>query len=165
MPEIQCIPDDEDRLFYTTLGNWTGEAEFQTFIDGLVTCACFVLDPGETQKTEQLAYPNIKPQPGKKHTFVFCGAKAGDDQPCNIHYNLTDGNYSFQGDLPFEPSNDPNVYQTTIDIPQDFNPNAASLIMTGSQEVGTFINFIAFKNVYLTYTTQRPQCLPIMGVG
>jgi len=168
MALIECIPDENNRTFTTGPGDWAGDfVWYGDVLSGRQGYIRVTIPSPETTKTISLAYPAIKPVPGKIHLLGSQACKIiYDFGPNLIELLLTDGVYSFVGKCSL-PSG-PLIWDgcgTGFDIPKDWNVENTVLEITINR-IHADPADIALDDFTLYYETiARPQYLPVMGVG
>ena len=168
MALIECIPDENDRTFTSGPGSWEGDFTWRgDVLSGHQGYIQVTIPSPETSKTISLAYPAIKPVPGKTHLLGSKACKIEYDYGPNLlELEITDGVYSFttQCDLPSGP-----LFWDScnygVDIPPDWIQENTILNVTINR-IHADPADIALDDFTLYYETiARPQYLPIMGIG
>lgn len=163
----QAIIEDIDRMFTDSLGNWTGDGVWEDFIPGWAFgVASLILAAHETDETMALEYPHINITPGKAYRLHFGSLAITIDVSITLRWQITDGTYFFSGEQEYPLGFSPMDIDEFIDIPDDFNPEIATLEITAHEEDHENTNKLCTKFYSLTYETiAKVQYLPIMGVG
>ncbi len=166
MPE--AIIDLEDREFNSSLGHWTGDAEWEPgpvhLYMGLMK---FVCEPSGPDKIQQLTFPNLRlPKNTHSHLDILTGKALTVDGTPKLALTLDDGaghtidlTPIIEPIYPFQGSGYP------FDTPGEWNEEGSTIIITASfpdaAEGGEFV-----KDISITYEKiAKVQYLPIMGVG
>lgn len=170
---LECIQDEESRLFLTSIGSWEGPISWTELFWAYQGGAGKILVPGGGAIiTVTLKYPAIIViLPG---TFS-CALNVGFDLPATaltMKVKATDGNYTHEG--PWYTSysaqhwEGPGAYG---DLPKDWNIEGTTLQLLlsnpGTDELKAYIDSANFLE---DYTPEPPHpkkidYLPIMGMG
>ena len=161
------ITPEENRLFTTSTGNWTGDASWEPGpIFGESGILMIMRPPDPAPAIVTLSYPSVKTSKGKENSFAVLGIFRSLSLDLGQFYvKITDGSYLFAS-----PLLNLSVVDTwmwlghSADIPQDWNNNNTSIII---QTIGGFgpARYLPVSMASLSAPGEKIQYLPIMGMG
>lgn len=159
------IPQKIDRDFETSSGNWQGDQVWTPETFDLHTAFIIVESPGPGDiKQTLLAYPYIKPVPGKENGFSFAvGSKNPDPDGTHVRWSLSDGVYTFgETEMNFTAPEFRADVGDAFDIPVDWIVEDTQLIIQAvpiNNAGDICIDDVSLK------AKGKIQHLPIMGIG
>jgi len=161
MPYEQRIPDQNDREFNHSLGNWTGDATWEK--QNGWGWAKFTFPMGETKRTMRLSYPNVLIEPNGNGTLRFWFGTNLGSATYTLTIIVSDNNYIFSqsGIVPETPVEFP------FDLPEDFDKE------NGYIEIQVNVIVVwepypppaGYSTVTWNYSLMEQWFPPIMGVG
>lgn len=171
---VECIQDEESRLFLTSIGAWEGPISWTALWWATEGGAGKILVPsGGEIITLTLSYPALIVLPWGTG---FAAMNVGFDAPApalTMQVVVTDGNYTFEG-YSYTSYNQQHWESpgVTIDTLNDWNKEGSTLKLLlsnpGPDELTAYIDSATLLwegKPEPPHPEKRPQYLPIMGIG
>lgn len=177
---VECIQDEESRLFLTSIGSWVGSITWTSLAWASEGGAGKIIVPKDGGTvTVALSYPAIivgVTAPPWDVAWLNCVAAIGFDPPATeltMQVEATDGNYSYKG--PSYTSYNPQYWESPGafgDIPYDWVAENTTLKVKltnpSSDDVTAYIDSASFQETYPPeppLPTKRVDYLPVTGIG
>jgi len=177
---VECIQDEESRLFLTSIGGWTGAIAWTALAwAGEGGAGKIIVPSNGGTVTVQLPWPAIivgVTIPPWDVATVVCAVAIGFDPPATeltMQVEITDGNYSYKS--PPYTSYSPQYWESPGafgNIEYDWSVEGTTLKVKLSNPTADEVTaYIDSANFFETYPPEPPlppgrvDYLPIMGIG
>ena len=166
MPEL--IVSEEDRKFNSSIGNWTGDIEWNPGPVCQENGLCQINVPSATPgKKAQLSYPNVVIPPGKEIYFGILNVHAPLTNQSGLFYlTITDGNYTYTSPLLIQGIDCTPIWEAILyTTPGDWDKTQSQIIVTAEPYPANDMVLLFGEASAYWWPPAKPDYLPLMGVG